>query len=43
VIGHQYRILVDFQTGGYAYCKISGQAGPSREQLVTTPRACGGR
>jgi hypothetical protein len=43
VIGHQYRILVDFQTGGYAYCKISGQAGPSRAQLVTTPRACGGR
>jgi hypothetical protein len=42
VIGHQYRVLVDFQTGGYAYCKISGQAGPSREQLVTTPRACGG-
>jgi hypothetical protein len=42
VIGHQYRILVDFQTGGYAYCKISGQAGPSRDQLVTTPRACGG-
>jgi hypothetical protein len=43
VIGHQYRVLVDFETGRYAYCKISGQAGPSREQLVTTPRACGGR
>jgi hypothetical protein len=43
VIGHQYRVLVDFETGRYAFCKISGQAGPSREQLVTTPRACGGR
>jgi hypothetical protein len=42
-IGHQYRALVDFESGRYAYCKISGQAGPSREQLVTTPRACGGR
>lgn len=43
VIGHQYRVLVDFESGRYAYCKVSGQAGPSREQLVTTPRACGGR
>jgi hypothetical protein len=42
VIGHQYRVLVDFQTGRYGYCKIAGQSGPSREQLVTTPRACGG-
>ena len=42
VIGHQYRALVDFETGRYAYCKISGQAGPSRDQLATTPRACGG-
>ena len=43
VIGHQYRTQVDFETGRYAYCKVAGQAGPSREQLVTTPRACGGR
>lgn len=43
VIGRQYRAQADFQTGRYAYCKISGQAGPSKEQLVTTPRACGGR
>ena len=42
VIGHQYRALVDFESGRYAYCKVSGQAGPSREQLATTPRACGG-
>ena len=43
VIGHRYRALVDFETGRFAYCKVSGQAGPSREQLVITPRACGGR
>jgi hypothetical protein len=42
VIGHQYRVLVDFEVGRFAYCKVSGQPGPSREQLVTTPRACGG-
>ena len=42
VMGHQYRVLVDFQTGRYAFCKITGQSGPSRDQLVTTPRACGG-
>jgi hypothetical protein len=43
VLGHTYRALVHFDTGRYGYCKVSGQAGPSREQLVTTPRACGGR
>jgi hypothetical protein len=42
VIGHQYRALIDFQTGRYAFCKITGQSGPSRDQLVTTPRVCGG-
>lgn len=42
VIGHQYRTEVDFGTGRYAFCKVSGQAGPTREQLVTTPRVCGG-
>jgi hypothetical protein len=42
IIGHQYRAQVDFRDGRYAFCKVSGQAGPSREQLVTTPKACGG-
>jgi hypothetical protein len=42
VVGHQYRAQVDFESGGYAYCKISGQAGPERDQLATTPKACGG-
>jgi hypothetical protein len=42
IIGHRYRALVDFGTGRYAFCKVTGQSGPSREQLATTPRACGG-
>ena len=42
IIGHQYRALVDFGSGRFAYCKVTGQSGPSREQLATTPRACGG-
>lgn len=42
LIGHQYRAKVHFSTGRYAFCKISGQAGPTPDQLVTTPRACGG-
>lgn len=41
-IGHVYRALVDFTSGRYAYCKVIGKSGPSRDQLVTTPRACGG-
>lgn len=42
VLGQQYRAQVDFRTGRYAYCKIAGQAGPTRDPLATTPRACGG-
>jgi hypothetical protein len=42
LLGHQYRALVDFVTGRFAFCKVSGQSGPSRDQLVTTPRVCGG-
>jgi hypothetical protein len=42
VIGHTYRALVDFRSGRYGYCKVTGQSGPSREQLATTPKACGG-
>jgi hypothetical protein len=41
-IGQPYRAKIDFESGRYAFCKISGQAGPSREQLATTPHACGG-
>jgi hypothetical protein len=42
VIGHQYRALVDFATGRFSFCKITGRAGPKREQIVTIPSACGG-
>ncbi|MGH2844751.1 MAG: hypothetical protein ACRDL0_01780 [Thermoleophilaceae bacterium] len=42
VIGYPYRVKVDFETGRYAYCKISGRAGPTADPLVTTPAACGG-
>jgi hypothetical protein len=42
VIGEQYRALVDFKSGRYAFCKVISKTGPTRDQLVTTPRACGG-
>jgi hypothetical protein len=46
VIGHPYRFMVDFETGDYAFCKISGRPGEGlleREIPVTVPRPCGGR
>jgi hypothetical protein len=42
VLGHQYRVAADFASGRYAFCKITGRAGPEREQVVTIPAACGG-
>jgi hypothetical protein len=42
VIGHQYRVLVDFETGRYAFCKVSGRADAPPNPRVTTPRVCGG-
>jgi hypothetical protein len=45
-IGHPYRVLVHFDTGRYAFCKVSGRPGEgsiSREIAVTVPEACGGR
>jgi hypothetical protein len=41
-LGHQYRLAADFRTGRYAFCKITGRAGPEREQIVTIPAECGG-
>jgi type II secretory pathway pseudopilin PulG len=45
VVGHPYRVLINFQNGRYAFCKIRGRpgelavrAGPS----VPVPRVCGG-
>ena len=46
IIGHPYRAMIDFETGRYAYCKISGRPGegsiPARLP-VTVPKTCGGR
>jgi hypothetical protein len=44
-IGHPYRALVHFDTGRYAFCKVSGRPGEGslgREIPVTVPAACGG-
>lgn len=41
-IGHPYRVLVDFATGRYTFCKTVGVAGPERDPLVRIPRECGG-
>jgi hypothetical protein len=41
-LGHPYRALVDFKTGRYAFCKVSGRPDPTPDPDVTTPRACGG-
>jgi hypothetical protein len=45
-IGHPYRMRIDFETGGYAFCKVSGRAGEGSigtGPLVPVPRACGGK
>jgi hypothetical protein len=45
VIGHPYRVEVDFDTGRYAYCKVSGRAGEGsigRQAVVPVPAVCGG-
>lgn len=44
-IGHPYRLRIDFTSGRYALCKVSGRAGEGSigaEPQVTVPRACGG-
>jgi hypothetical protein len=45
-IGHPYRVLVHFDTGRYAFCKVSGRPGEGsigRHIPVPVPEACGGR
>jgi hypothetical protein len=45
VIGHPYRVRIDFETGRYAFCRVAGRAGEGglqARQAVTVPRACGG-
>jgi hypothetical protein len=44
-VGHPYRLRIDFESGRYAFCKISGRAGEgglTAQQPVTIPRVCGG-
>ena len=44
-IGHPYRLRIDFRTGRYAFCKVTGRAGElaiSAAPPVGVPRACGG-
>jgi hypothetical protein len=44
-IGYPYRALVDFPSGTFTYCKVSGRPGEgsfTRRTPVTVPRACGG-
>jgi hypothetical protein len=46
LIGHPYRVRIDFDSGRYAFCKISGRAGEGSigaQPVVTVPRECGGR
>jgi hypothetical protein len=45
LIGHPYRVRIDFDTGRYAFCKIVGRPGEGqiRRRLgVTVPTECGG-
>jgi hypothetical protein len=45
-IGHPYRAMIDFDTGRYAFCKVSGRPGEGsigRQTLVRVPAVCGGR
>jgi hypothetical protein len=45
VIGHPYRVMVNFDTGRYAFCKVSGRPGEfsiARQPFVPTPAVCGG-
>jgi type II secretory pathway pseudopilin PulG len=41
-LGHPYRALMHFDTGRYAFCKVSGRPDPTPNPKVVTPRACGG-
>jgi hypothetical protein len=45
VIGHPYRVMVNFDTGRYAFCKVSGRPGEfsiARQPFAPTPAVCGG-
>jgi hypothetical protein len=45
-VGHPYRLRIDFDSGRYAFCKVSGRAGEGAigaQPTVTVPKVCGGR
>ena len=45
LLGHPYRLRIDFRSGRYAFCKIRGRPGELAvrlRSLVPVPRACGG-
>jgi hypothetical protein len=45
VIGHPYRLRIDFETGRYGYCKVVGRPAEgslSGRPVVAVARACGG-
>jgi hypothetical protein len=45
VVGHPYRVRIDFRSGRYAFCKIRGRPGElavSARPSVPVPRVCGG-
>jgi hypothetical protein len=45
MIGHPYRLRVDFENGRYAFCKVSGRPGEgsiATTPHVSVPRVCGG-
>jgi hypothetical protein len=46
LLGHPFLARVDYATGRYAWCKVSGRAGEGSLRSVTpvrVPRVCGGR
>lgn len=45
LIGHPYRVKIDFDSGRFAFCKVSGRAGEGsigQAPVVHVPAACGG-
>jgi hypothetical protein len=44
VVGHPFRAVVDYSTGRYSWCKVSGRAGAGafdqRDLALRLPRAC---
>ena len=45
LLGHPYRVRIDFRTGRYAFCKVRGRPGElavRARRSGTLPRVCGG-